>query len=503
MFYNQKKIIKHKKYYYGEKSDWLEYKKVLDSHNIHTLYHFTDRDNLASIINNGGLYSWSDCEDKGIKISKPGGGGPGSLSWKLDLHKGLEHYVRLSFTRNHPMMYVAMNEQRISNPVILEINTDVLFEDGVKYANMNATRNDVKIGDNLESFKSIHFDTVKARNHFDLDEDEQPFYQAEVLVNHFIPLSSIKNIGNFGLSVPNQPQSLQSKNAYTARIDREHPTAFIFLVDHSVSMDRVTKYNGESMTLSEAVSRIVNSQINELVERCVKNNETRHYFDIAVIGYGEEAYSAWNGTLEGKDFVTPEEIRNNPYKKIKIEEEVRTRKGITRKEVEKKQWMVARHDGSWTHMNKAFRRAQSLLEDWLDKHQNKDCYPPTIINITDGEYNGTSDDEMIQLSNQLKSMFTNDGNVLLFNVHVVPFNEESVVFPSEISQLSGNEYGKRLFTMSSLLPLNYNDQIKQLFNVDIDSNVRYHAMGVNAGMERLVKMMRIGTLSSTLVVNQS
>jgi ribosomal protein S12 methylthiotransferase accessory factor YcaO len=82
-------------------------------------------------------------------------------------------------------------------------------------------------------------------------------------------------------------------------------------------------------------TRIVNAQINELVERCVKNNETRHYFDIAMIGYGTEAYSAWNGNLEGRDFVTPEEIRDNPYQKKMVKEEVRTRKGITIKEVEK------------------------------------------------------------------------------------------------------------------------------------------------------------------------
>lgn len=38
-------------------------------------------------------------------------------------------------------------------------------------------------------------------------------------------------------------------------------------------MRRLTNFNGEDMTLSEAVARIVNAQINELVERCVKNNE--------------------------------------------------------------------------------------------------------------------------------------------------------------------------------------------------------------------------------------
>ncbi|MEE0083992.1 MAG: DarT ssDNA thymidine ADP-ribosyltransferase family protein, partial [Paludibacteraceae bacterium] len=347
-----------------------------------------------------------------------------------------------------------------------------------------------------------HFDTVKARNHFDLDIDEQPYYQAEILIKEFIPLSSIKNIGNFGIPIPTQPQVLQSKNAYTARIDREHPTAFIFLVDHSASMYRQTYYNGEYISLAEAVARIVNSQINELVERCVKNNETRHYFDIAVIGYGEEAYSAWNGSIAGKDFVTPEEIRNNPFKKITVKEEVRNRKGVTIKDVEKKQWMVARDDGGCTRMDKALQRAVALLEDWMKVHQNKDCYPPTIINITDGEYNGTSDATMIQLSNELKSMFTNDGNALFFNIHVAPEQEEPIVFPSEKDELDGDEYGEKLFAMSSLLPLVYNDQIKQIFNVDLDDDVRYRAMAVNAGMERLVKMMKIGTLSSTLVSNQ-
>lgn len=37
-------------------------------------------------------------------------------------------------------------------------------------------------------------------------------------------------------------------------------------------MRRITNFNGEDMTLSEAVARIVNAQIDELVERCVRAN---------------------------------------------------------------------------------------------------------------------------------------------------------------------------------------------------------------------------------------
>ncbi len=481
----------------GKRNNWKEFEEILSQNRIAKLFHFTDRDNLESIIKNGGLYSWKDCEEKGITIPKPGGGGPGSTSWSLDERDGLEHYVRVCFTEQHPMMYVAMNDSRISNPVILEIDPEVIYDESTRFSDRNATRNGARVGGGLDDFRNIHFKTVKARKHFDLDVDEQPFYQAEVLVKNFIPLKYIRNIGNFGIPIPSQPQMLQSKNAYTARVDREHPTAFIFLVDQSFSMKRLTTFNGEDMTLSEAVARIVNSQINELVERCVKNNETRHYFDIAVIGYGSEAYSAWNGNLEGRDFVSPEEIRDNPFQKKMIKEEVRTRKGLTVKEVERKQWMTARHDGNWTRMDKALRRAEGLLESWMKEHHDKDCYPPTIINITDGEYNGVTDDEMLQLANQLKSMFTNDGNVLFFNIHIVPGHSESVVFPATVGELNNNGYGEKLFNMSSLLPLNYNEQIRGIFG-DRQTDIRYRAMGVNAGMERLVKMMKIGTLSSTL-----
>ena len=44
---------------------------------------------------------------------------------------------------------------------------------------MNATRTGAHVGGSLEDFKRIHFSSVKARKHFDLAEDEQPYFQAE------------------------------------------------------------------------------------------------------------------------------------------------------------------------------------------------------------------------------------------------------------------------------------------------------------------------------------
>ncbi|MGL5958253.1 MAG: DUF4433 domain-containing protein [Phocaeicola sp.] len=465
------------------------YKELLAQHNITKLYHFTDRDNLDSIIKNGGLYSWKDCEQKNIKIAKPGGS-DGSRS--LDVRDGLQNFVRVSFTREHPMMYVAMSDGRISNPVILEIDPEVVCWEHSRYADRNATKNGARVGEGLDDFKAIHFDSVKKRKHFDLVPEEQPFYQAEVLVKNSIPLSAITNIANLGIPMPSQPQQLQSKTAYTAQITRNTPTAFIFLVDNSISMNRMTTFNGETMMLSQAVARIVNHQINELVLRCIKSTEVRHYYDIAVVGYGSEVYSGWQGDLEGRDFVSPQELKEHPFKVITTKVEKRTRKGVEIKEVEKVQWVEPRHDGRQTRMNLAFKRAQELLTQWMEQHATQDCYPPTVIHITDGEYNGgTSRDEMTQLSNELKSMFTNDGNVLLFNVHVTSQEGEAFAFPADKSEISNNRYATTLFEMSSLLPLRYNDTISTMRQDGVDK--RRSAMAINADMSTLVQLMDIGT----------
>ena len=473
-----------------KKSNWEEFKAVLEKHNIVKLYHFTDRDNLESIIKNGGLYSWGDCEDKGIVIAKPGGG---LLSRELDKRDGLQHYVRVSFTAQHPMMYVAMQDGRLSNPVILEIDPEVIFWKNSRYSDTNATRTGAHQGGTLDDFKEIHFGAVKARKHFDLPEEEQPYFQAEVLVKNFIPLEYIKNIGNFGIPIPSKPTALQIKNPYTAQITRNTPTAFIFMIDQSISMNRRLNYRGEYITLAEAVARIVNNQINELVLRCIKTNDVRHYYDIAVIGYGDDAHYGWNGALSGRDFVSPEELKNNPFKKITVKEEKRTRKGVELKEVEKVQWVEPVAAGRYTRADKAFALAKELLDKWMKEHHEKDCYPPTIINITDGAFNGIVNPREVntQLANELKAMFTNDGNVLLWNIHVTPDSKEQVLLPISKTEVDDDKYAEWLYDMSSLLPSRYNQAIGDLRG-DAE-NTRHVAMATNTDLSTLIQLMDIGT----------
>lgn len=473
----------------NKKNNWQDFKNVIEEKGIKKLYHFTDRDNLESIIKNGGLYSWADCDEKGISILKPGGG---DLSRSLDARDGLQHYVRVSFVKDHPMMFVAMNEQRISNPVVLEIDPEVVWWQDSLYCNKNVTRNDASYGGSVEHFKQVHFDTVLKNRYFDLAEEERPFYNAEVMVKNFIPIQYITNIGNFGYIIPSNSNKMQTKTPYTAQITRNTPTAFIFMIDQSVSMRKETQLYGETMAMSEAVARIVNHQINELVLRCIKGSETRDYYDIAIIGYGENAYSGWKGELDGRDFVKPSELKEHPYKKTTIKKETRTRKGIKVVEVEEVQWIEADATKSWTRVHHAFDKAKQLLQNWMNEHHDKDCYPPTIINITDGEFNGASKEYVLQQANELKSMFTNDGNVILFNIHISANKGVSVTCPADKKEVSSNVLATTLYELSSLLPERYSDRIADLRNDTIPSD-RYTAMSVNADMSTLIQLMDIGT----------
>lgn len=180
----------------SRKENWSDFQNILVENKIVKFYHFTDRENIPSI-KKFGLCAWGYCKQMNIEISKAGGS-EGSRS--LDTRDNLQNYVRVSFTKQHPMMYVAKREGRINNPVILEINTEIAFWKDTMFSDRNATRNGAVIGNTFENFKQIKFDLVKKTKHFDIDdEQERQFYQAELLILNTIPVEFISNINSFEL----------------------------------------------------------------------------------------------------------------------------------------------------------------------------------------------------------------------------------------------------------------------------------------------------------------
>ena len=159
--------------------------KTLRDHAITTLYHFTDASNLESIRKNG-LLTCKKLHE--MKLSAKTNSS--DLSRKLDARKGLSDFVRLSFCKKHPMMYIALREERISVPVVLEIKLEVVSRPGVLFCEVNAATKTAKAS---ESPNVIRFDIVKAASiQSVVDASLRPFYQGEVLVPDWIPPHLIK-----------------------------------------------------------------------------------------------------------------------------------------------------------------------------------------------------------------------------------------------------------------------------------------------------------------------
>lgn len=175
------------------KADWKKFQQILEEQKIYTLYHFTDKCNLNSIKRNDGLYSWKYCEDHNFTVNRPNST---INSRSRDKDRGLENYVRLSFTRRNPMMFDAKKQNRILDPVVLEIDRILLYKKDTLFSPINADNHSVNINDNYECFRKIKFSVFKS-SYLSLRLSDKKFYMAEVLIRQKVPLRFIKNIDQF------------------------------------------------------------------------------------------------------------------------------------------------------------------------------------------------------------------------------------------------------------------------------------------------------------------
>ena len=188
--------------------------KTLRDHSITTLYHFTDASNLESIRKNG-LLTCQKLDEMKINAKM----NSSDLSRKLDGRKGLNDFVRLSFCKKHPMMYIALKEERISVPVVLEIKLEVVSRPGVLFCEINAAAKTAKAS---ESPNVIRFDVVKAASMQSVvDASLRPFYQGEVLVPDWIPphLIKIPKVDAF-TKILERPRRLPLSSDVTKRSDK-------------------------------------------------------------------------------------------------------------------------------------------------------------------------------------------------------------------------------------------------------------------------------------------
>ena len=276
---------------------------------------------------------------------------------------------------------------------------------------------------------------------------------------------------------------------YTAEISRSNPSCFIFLLDQSASMlDEIAE--GELVRRkSDVVSDALNRLLRELAIKCAKEGGVRDYFHVAVIGYGARVGSVFEGELSGRDLVPLSQVAKYP---ARVEE--RTKKvpdgagGLVEQPTKFPVWVEPVGNGG-TPMVEALRQATVLANTFLATNEN--CFPPVVLNLTDGQ---STDGDPCPVAEALRELASTDGNVLLFNLHVSSEGGTPTIFPGASAQLN-DEYARTLFSMSSPLPAHMRAYASQQ-GIAVDDTSR--GFVYNADMITIVQFLDIGTRATDL-----
>ena len=280
---------------------------------------------------------------------------------------------------------------------------------------------------------------------------------------------------------------------YTQSITRNHRTAFVLLIDASGSMSEETTYGGRRMTKAQAVTSITNALLFELIERARRDDGVRDYYDIAVLGYsGDDEVCSL--LPDGRESLTISELAAC---KANVHTEVfpcRLPDGhIALRELPSPQWIVTKAAGQ-TPMCEALRRARDFVAAWCANPAHAESFPPVVFNITDGEATDCEDDELLAVSNQIKSLCTADGSVLLINIHISDCGDgRTIFFPSADEADYPNRYASLLYACSSEMPRVFDDAIREAKGPG--ALPPFRGMSFNASAAELVAMLNIGSIS--------
>ncbi len=287
---------------------------------------------------------------------------------------------------------------------------------------------------------------------------------------------------------------------YTAEISRSNPSCFLFLIDQSGSMEDPIPSppssgsdgpapSAPTRTKAQGVADAINRLLQNLVIKCAKSEGVRDYYYVGVLGYGGKVNPAFSGALAGKELVPISEIANSP---ARVEE--RTKKiddgagGLVDQTIKFPIWFDAISNGG-TPMCEALTRAHQILSEWLAQHPG--CFPPIVINITDGE---STDGDPTAPATRLQDLTSDDGNLLLFNLHLSSQSALPIEFPDSEGGLP-DKHAQLLFRMSSLLP-EYMRGIAQQEGFPVTDQTRGFVF--NADMVSVIRFLDIGTRPSNL-----
>lgn len=239
------------------------------------------------------------------------------------------------------------------------------------------------------------------------------------------------------------------------------------------------------MKKCDFVAEVVNHTLHDLVIRCTKTEEVRNYYHVSVIGYGRNVGCALGAPLDKRQVVPIGEVADNPaqvktgYKKVSD-----GAGGWVEVPVRFPVWLLPSADGK-TPMCDAFSQVRLILKQWLQQHPSG--FPPTVLHLTDGE---SSDGDPTAVGDEIMTLGTDDGAVLLFNCHISSRRDAKIEYPADHESLR-DDLAKTLFNISSPLPKSFLAAAAQLgvsavegsrgfvFNGDPSSVVQFYEIGTS------------------------
>ncbi len=234
---------------------------------------------------------------------------------------------------------------------------------------------------------------------------------------------------------------------YSAEISRLNPTCFLFLVI-------------QCMTVPSYSADCVNRIVDNLVQRCSRGMDIRDYFHIGLLGFTTGGFLGMGGirntyTLPGTTPERPFLLISQVAEAADIEEkrvkEVHGKGEAV--EVTRRMPVWLRHrNGGLDPMRGMLEAMEPPLRKWVNQHP--DSYPPVVVIICDGYAN---DGNPYPEAERIKALQTNDGNVLLFTVHLSNRNRtRPTMFPAKedgLQSLGENvDDARMMFRMASVLP---------------------------------------------------
>ncbi|MBM3181938.1 MAG: VWA domain-containing protein [Chloroflexi bacterium] len=281
--------------------------------------------------------------------------------------------------------------------------------------------------------------------------------------------------------------------AYQAEISRANPTCFFFLIDQSSSMlDPIMGVAGNPRK-TDFVADALNKVIQTLIVTASKDVEVRRYYQIGALGYGgeNEIIPAFGNSFGEQDLVWIDELYSKP---LRVEDRARKESdgagGFLEVSTKFPIWIDPVANGR-TPMCQALERTKEILEKWTKDHRLS--YPPTVINLTDGEAN---DGDPRIPANAIRELATADGNVILITVHASSNQFSQQLFFPDNSESLPDEPSRLMFEMASPITSSMLKTSEEILGIKLQPNAR--GFVYNAGIEGIVSALEIGTRPANL-----